>query len=190
MIRLRKLGIIAILVAGAVSAVPAEAHDPDLISLGLGWYDETLFNPSIGPWHVSETDPKAESADFRLEYRFGYSLIPFIEPWANLKPFLGAEATSDGALFGHAGLMLEFPIGSFFITPSANISAYNRGGGKDQGSVLMFRTMLELGYQFENRSRVSVQYSHISDADLTHHNPGANLIGVYYHLPASWVFGD
>ena len=67
---------------------------------------------------------------------------------------------------------------------------YSNGGGKNLGYPLEFRTQLELGYAFENQSRVSLGYSHISNANLGETNHGTNMISLYYHIPAGWLFGQ
>jgi len=188
-----KTGLWVWLLAVAASlslAVPAAAaSDTDLISIGGGIFDQDIIDPDIGFLDVSETDSKDEAADFRLEYRFGTSLVPFIEPYAKLKPWVGAEFTSDGAVYGAGGVLLDVPIGPFVFTPSFGAGLYSNGAGKDLGSVLEFRTQFEVGYQFENQSRFSLSYSHISNAEISDTNPGANILSLYYHLPSSWLFG-
>lgn len=179
--------VLGMSVFGAVT--PAAAADPDLISVGGGLYDQGLIDPNIGFLDVSETDNRKEAADFRLEYRFGTSLLPFTEPFAKVKPWIGAEATSDGAVYGVGGILIDVPIGPFVFTPSFGAGLYADGGGKDLGSALEFRTQLELGYQFENQSRFSVSYSHISNANISETNPGSNIMSVYYSVPASWLLG-
>ena len=131
-----------------------------------------------------------KAVDFRAEYRFGTSLLPLIEPYAKLKPWAGAEATSDGALYGLGGILIDVPLGPIRFTPSFGAGLYSNGNGKDLGSPIEFRTQLELGYQFENQSRFSLGYSHISNANISTTNPGTNMLSLYYHLPAGWLFGQ
>jgi len=50
--------------------------------------------------------------------------------------------------------------------------------------------MLELGYRFENDIRVSVGYSHISNANLTELNPGVDIIETYLHFPVGMLIGN
>ena len=128
--------------------------------------------------------------DFRAEYRFGISLLPGIESWGKLKPWVGVEATSDGAVYGVGGILLDVPLGPFVFTPSFGAGYYSNGGGKDLGYPLEFRTQLELGYVFENKSRVSLAYSHISNANLGETNHGANMISIYYHVPVGLLFAQ
>jgi hypothetical protein len=126
--------------------------------------------------------------DFRADYRWGTSLIEATEPYVAFKPFAGLEVTTDGTVFGLGGLLADIPIGPFVFTPSFGAGLLEEGGGKDMGSIVHGRTTLEFGYEFENRTRFSVHYSHISNGGLTETNPGVNLIGAYLHIPTS-AFG-
>jgi hypothetical protein len=164
-----------------------ETDDPALVSLSIGYYDQTLFDPGIGFLRVSPDKNKhKEAVDFRGEYRPALSFVPWIEPWAKLKPWIGAEGTSDGALYVLGGILFDIPIGPLVLTPSFGAGLYTAGAGKVLGHPVEFRTQLELGYVFENRSRVSLAYSHISNANLDELNPGSNIISVYYHVPLGW----
>ncbi|MGH6968856.1 MAG: acyloxyacyl hydrolase [Stellaceae bacterium] len=46
------------------------------------------------------------------------------------------------------------------------------------GSRILFHEELDLGYRFTWRSNLSLFLDHISDADLTQHNPGLTNLGV------------
>jgi len=146
----------------------AEADDPALVALGVGWYD---FNK-----HTEE------AVDFRLEYRHDETVWLF-------KPWLGIEATSDGAVYGVAGLLVDLDLGSrFVLTPSVGVGAYHDGNGKDLGSGLEFRTQIELAYRFADHSRLGLAVSHISNADFGDSNPGAEVINLYYAVPIGALF--
>lgn len=161
----------------------------DLISVGLGYFDQSFLDPEFIWFDNPDKGPFEEAVDFRLEYRFGKSLVPFTEPYAQIKPWVGAEATSDGALYGAGGILIDIPVGSFVFTPSLGAGLYSEGGGKELGSIIEFRSQLEVGYEFDNNSRFGVTYSHISNAGISETNPGTNLIVVYYHIPAEWFLG-
>jgi hypothetical protein len=47
-----------------------------------------------------------------------------------------------------------------------------------------------VGYRFENEMRVSVAYSHISNANLSETNPGVDIISAYFHTPVSMIIGN
>jgi len=148
----------------------AQADDPDFIAVGSGWYD----------WN----DDK-DAVDFRIEYRSGYKMLGIVKPW------LGLEGTTDSALYATAGILMDVYFGRRWVfTPSFGAGYYKHGDGKDLGHDIEFRSQLELGYRFDNRSRISFAISHISNASLSDNNPGTEIATIYYHIPISGVFGD
>ena len=157
-----------LLTAFTQASTPARADDIDRLSVGLGYAD--VF------------DNEDDAVDFRMEYRPGTSII-----W-ELRPWLGVEVTSNGSLYGAAGFLYDYHLGNqWYLTPSVGAGLYAEGGGKDLGSAIEFRSQIEIGYQFENQSRVSAALSHISNLDIDDHNPGTEVLGVYYHIPMQWV---
>ncbi|WP_193370274.1 acyloxyacyl hydrolase [Pelagibius marinus] len=141
---------------------------PAVISGGVGWYD------------IVQQDDQA--VDFRLEYRHGEDFL-----W--LKPWGGIEATSDGSVWGGIGVLMDI---TFFdtvvLTGSIAPGLYEDGDGKDLGSVFEIRSQVELGYQFENQSRLAVSFSHTSNASVADDNPGVEVLNLYYHLPLDVLF--
>lgn len=141
---------------------------PAVISGGVGWFDV-----------VQQDD---EAVDFRLEYRHGEDFL-----W--LKPWGGIEATSDGSVWGGIGVLMDI---TFFdtvvLTGSIAPGLYEDGGGKDLGSVFEIRSQVELGYQFDNLSRLAVSFSHTSNASVADDNPGVESVNLYYHLPLDVLF--
>jgi len=150
--------------------LPVVKADDNLVSLGVGYYD-------IG---------EAKNAtDFRMEYRWGNPFLWLLKPWA------GVEVTSDGAVYGLGGILLDWkPADHFVVTPSFGGGFYADGGGKDLGYTIEFRSQLELGYEFESRSRLGLAFSHISNSSLGNRNPGTEILSLYYHIPVSFLFGD
>jgi lipid A 3-O-deacylase len=172
-----------------LSAPVAMADDPDLIGLSVGRYDQDWVEPNflfLEAGHGGDD----RATDFRLEYRFGTSLISWTEPYVKIKPFVGVEGTSDLGIYGLGGILFDIPLGPVVITPSFGAGLYGRGDGRDLGSVVEFRSQLEVGYRFENEMRVSVAYSHISNANLSETNPGVDIISAYFHVPVSMIIGN
>lgn len=163
--------------AGRVHA----ASSPDLVSFGVGAYDSIVFQESTDT-------PRNRSLDLRLEYRFGYSLLPFTEPYAQIHPWLGVETTIDGMLYGGGGFLADLKLGPVVVTPSVGLGFWRRGGSKNLGSALEFRSQIEVGYEFDNQMRVSAYLSHISNAGITRKNPGVNTAGGYLHIPFKTLF--
>lgn len=140
--------------------------------------DSDLFSVSAGYYDANDNE---EAVDFRLEYRWSDPLVWVVKPW------VGAEATSEGAAYGVAGLLFDFKLAErFLITPSFGVGAYADGSGKDLGHTLEFRSQLELGYEFDNESRVGIAGGHISNAGIGDSNPGTEIISLYYHHPVDW----
>ena len=57
------------------------------------------------------------------------------------------------------------------------------------GGTMQFRSQAEIGYRFDNNMRLTTEFSHISDAKTTRLNPGAEIIGLYLHVPTLVLFG-
>lgn len=162
------LGVaLALSCAGAASA---RADDPAFLTFGLGYFD------------VLQRDDAA--ADVRLEYRHDGKLWIF-------KPWVGLEATSDGAFYGAGGVLVDVYFGRrLVLTPSFGAGGYVEGGGKDLGSVIEFRSQIELAYRFDDRSRLGLAFGHISNASIGDSNPGTEILTVYYSLPLSALLGE
>jgi hypothetical protein len=171
----------ALFLCAALTSAPAAAADekqPDLISLGAGYFD------------VLRSDSKDHSGDFRLEYRFGDLLTPGWTNWLAIRPWIGGEITTQRSLYGAGGLIFDIPIGSSFtLSPGIGAGLYSVGRGKDLGSVVEFRSTAELSYKFENNSRIALSFGHISNAGLGEQNPGAEIVTLYFHIPSNWLFG-
>ncbi len=160
-------------------AAKAEAELPDTIGIGSG-----LFEYFKHPGYL-------EDADVRLEYRWGLSLLSrasetcaALDPYFQLHPFMGVETTPRGNLYGFGGLIFDFLIGRYLvISPNIGVGVYSQGGGKRLGSPVEFRSTAEGGVRFENNMRLTLYVSHISNAELTKLNPGAEMAGFYLHIP-------
>ena len=172
---MNRLALIAALICGVLltngdraTAQVALNETPAVISGGVGWFD------------LVQSDD--EAVDFRLEYRHGDDFL-----W--LKPWAGLEATSDGSVWGGIGVLMDITFfDSIVLTGSIAPGLYEDGGGKDLGSVFEIRSQVELGYQFENKSRLSLAFSHTSNASIDDDNPGVEVLSLYYHLPLDVLF--
>ena len=150
-------------IAAIVISPSAKAQEPSFLTVGVGWYD---------------INDDQDAVDLRVEYRSSVKYFGLVQPW------LGVELTSDVAAYGVAGILTDFFFGRrIVLTPSFGVGVYSDGDGKDLGSAIEFRSQIELGYRFDNRSRASVAFSHISNAHLTNQNPGTEILTVYYHIP-------
>tara|TARA_Y100001970_G_scaffold64867_1_gene83025 strand:- start:1553 stop:2086 length:534 start_codon:yes stop_codon:yes gene_type:complete len=149
---------------------------------GFGFYDVKFDG--------SQTN---EATDFRYELRLDKSLMrigPESYDFFNLKPFIGAETTSDSASYFLGGIYLEDNMGTLFtgessnyiFTPSFGIGYYNDGDGKKLGNDIEFRTTFEVSYQMINKNRIGVSFGHISNANLGDKNPGVEILSFSYQI--------
>jgi hypothetical protein len=155
-----------VLAGGPVAAQGVPADDPAYVTVGGGGFN------------VTDSGPGGEaSADFRLEYRHDESFL-----W--LKPWAGLELTGDGGVWGGGGVAFDVAVSERIVaTVSTGVGAYGRGSGKDLGAVTEFRSQLELGYRFPDRSRLTAAFGHLSNAGIGESNPGAETATLYYHVP-------
>lgn len=116
--------------------------------------------------------------DIRAGYRFKKTVLELFNPW------LGVEATTDGALYGSGGFLMDIKLaGNWHVTPSLGAGLYLNGGGKDLGHAIQFRSQIEVSYQFENEHRLGLAVSHHSNARLGNHNPGTEILSLTYAIP-------
>jgi hypothetical protein len=171
MIRFKTLAGGLALAALAVAATPdsARADDPDFVTVAGGWFDMNR--------------QKEEAGEFRLEYRSDKKLWLF-------KPFAGAMATTEGASYYYAGILVDVYFGRrLVVTPSFAPGYYARGSGYDLGHAVEFRSQLEVAYRFDDRSRLGVSFGHMSNASIGDKNPGTESLMLNYSIPLSSVTG-
>ena len=151
--------------------VAAHAEEGDLISFGFGYYNFMEKN--------------APAADFRLEYRPNSTI--FIK---NLKPWAAVEFTTDASLWVGGGLLYDWKFQDrWYLTPSIGAGTYTHGSSdQDLNFPIQFRTQLEISYEFNDSSRLGLGFSHMSNAGLNKDNPGAEVIGLYWHAPLDQIF--
>lgn len=181
--RLRQFFSVVVL-AGLVCAGQARAQEkdtqlPDAISFGAGWQE------------VFKNYPYRNGGDFRLEHRWGTSLLSAMsevfrstDEWFQLHPYLGVETSTRKQFYGHGGLIFDFLVGDHFvISPNFAVGYYNQNQGKRLGFPLEFRTTMEMGFRFSNEVRITGYVSHISNANYGDKNPGVEMAGIYLHIP-------
>jgi hypothetical protein len=143
-------------------AVPARADDPAFIVFEVGKFD--FFD-------------NVKSTSFNLEYRSSAKL------WF-LKPFAGLMVNTDSAVYGYGGLLVDIYLGRrLVLTGDTAVGAYSHGDSKVLGSVLEFRSGMELAYRFDNRARLGVGFHHISNASIGNQNPGTEILSVIFAWP-------
>ena len=68
----------------------------------------------------------------------------------------------------------QYGIGPLKILPSFTPGYYEKGDGKDLGSVLEFKSEVKIGLDIFENSKLSYSYSHISNNDWGDSNPGTD----------------
>lgn len=114
----------------------------------------------------------------QIEYKWGTYYFGYIRPQATL-----ASPNCNSLFFG-VGLGIELYMSPHMIfCPNFCPGLYYKGSGRNLGFPLEFRSALEMAYEFNNKSRLGVQFYHISNAHLGNKNPGANALTLYFAVP-------
>ena len=90
------------------------------------------------------------------------------------KPITGAFITGDSSVYFYTGIEGQYGVGPIKILPSFSPGYYEKGDGKDLGSVLEFKSEIKVGLDIFENSKLSYSYSHISNNDWGDTNPGTD----------------
>ena len=96
------------------------------------------------------------------------------------KPVTGGFLTGNSSVYLYTGIEAEYGIGPLKILPSFAPGYYEKGDGKDLGSVLEFKSELKVGLDIFENSKLSYSYSHISNNDWGKRNPGTDNQSITY----------
>ena len=152
---------LALVIGVAAATAPARADDPAFLAVSAGGFD------------VNDDDTAGE---FRIEYRSDRKYL-------FLKPMIGLMLNTDGGVYGYGGINLDVFLGRrWVVMPNFAIGGYRRGSSKDLGSIIEFRSGLEIAYRFDDRSRLGVAISHISNASISDNNPGTESLVLTYSI--------
>ena len=90
------------------------------------------------------------------------------------KPISGAFITGNSSVYLYTGIEGQYGLGPLKILPSFTPGYYEKGDGKDLGSVLEFKSEIKFGLDIFENSKLSYSYSHISNNDWGDTNPGTD----------------
>ena len=90
------------------------------------------------------------------------------------KPVSGGFMTGDSSVYLYTGIEGQYGLGPLKILPSFAPGYYEKGGGKDLGSVLEFKSEIKIGFDIFENSKLGYSYSHISNNDWGDTNPGTD----------------
>ena len=90
------------------------------------------------------------------------------------KPVSGAFITGNSSVYLYTGIEGQYGLGPLKILPSFTPGYYEKGDGKDLGSILEFKSEIKFGLDIFEKGKLSYRYSHISNNDWGDTNPGTD----------------
>ena len=162
--------VASLFVAAALCAGAARADDRYLVVLGAGAFDLGM------PTDIEDTEP-AYAAEFRFKQGLWY-----------FHPHLGFQGTTDGMVYGFAGIHCDLPLGDHLrLVPSGSIGLYDHGNnGKNLDGLMEFRIGGGIAWRFDNDWRVGVTWYHMSNANTGDSNPGSEMMFLELGIPLPW----
>ena len=95
-------------------------------------------------------------------------------PLGKFSPVSGGFETGNNSLYMYTGVEGQYGVGPLKILPSFTPGLYEKGDGKDLGSVLEFKSEIKVGIDLSENSQLGLSYSHISNNDWGDTNPGTD----------------
>ena len=89
-------------------------------------------------------------------------------------PVTGGFLTGNNSVYLYTGIEGQYGVGPIKILPSFTPGYYQKGDGKDLGSVLEFKSEIKIGFDIFENSKIGYSYSHISNNNWGEINPGTD----------------
>lgn len=125
---------------------------------------------------------KHRTAEIEIEWKPGIRWSPWNE--LTFRPVLGLMGTILGSAYVYGGINFDVLFFDHLLfAPGFAAGYYARGGGKNLGYPLEFRSGVELAWQFNNKYRLGIHFYHLSNASLGNKNPGEESLVIYYDIP-------
>ena len=154
--------IIRIWVVLTLVCLPAVAEEPRSLAVSVGMFN---FNKSPSPLEAG------------VEYRHPTGVWKMAAAGA-------LYVNVDGAFWVFGALRRDFSVAErWFVTPAFGVSLYSQGNSKNLGGPVEFRSAVELGHEFRNRTRLAIGIYHLSNAGIYFPNPGSNSLILTYSWP-------
>ena len=146
------------------------AIPPDYLSIVTG-----IYNLLQNKWRTSEFD---------IEYKFHLKCLRSSNQYLQFRPLVGALMTLKGSKYVYVGINFDL---LFFdrvlFAPGFAAGYFMRGDGRDLGYPIEFRSGAELGWQFDDKSRLGIHFYHLSNASIGKRNPGEESFVIFYDIP-------
>ena len=108
---------------------------------------------------------------------------PAINLWV-LRPQAGILVSYSGAYMIYGGLTWPAtPVKWLVIQTGVAAGYYESAQGIDLGYPFEFRLSLSILYRFKNYAQLGMEFAHISNANLSTHNPGTESLSIIFQLP-------
>ena len=143
----------------------------------------SFFGLSVGVYDPQSHGTK--STAFNVEWQPGVKIVGY------LQPLFGAMATTKGALLGYAGIGVPFNITDHvFVMPSVALGAYKNGGDYDLGRSIVERVGTELAYQFDDKSRLGLNFDALTNGTSLQRGDRAEMVSLTYTMPFNALSGS
>ena len=80
-------------------------------------------------------------------------------------PISGGFITDKNSIYLYTGVQVQYEMGPLNIIPSFAPGYYEKGDGKDLGSVLEFKSEISFSFDISKNSTLGYSYSHVSNND-------------------------
>lgn len=174
----RKIIAAIIVLAGAAASAPAAAQGD---AAPTGW---ALSGWTIGGLAFGDGEAAAALAATSLHEKQrsgpGLALSSLGEGVALRSWAAGSEP--GGRVGAGGGLLLDVPVGGFTFTPSFG-AVRGESLSVNGGVATALRSQLEVGYSFDNASRLSFGYSRLSNLNGESGRSDRDVVSLSYRLP-------
>ena len=155
-----------IILFSSLMMIPVNSEDSVLQN------ETTKINFYAGTFDVIDKEGDDKTSLFGIEHKDDNLFKNTI--FGKFQPITGAFITGDSSAYLYTGVEGQYNIGKLNILPSFAPGYYEKGDGKDLGSVLEFKSEVRIGFDLGKNSQLSYSYNHISNNDWGDINPGAN----------------
>jgi hypothetical protein len=147
-----------------------------LFAATAAWAQPDLsFSVATGQYGMRKEVPHSLGIDFELRPAWRWNLV---------RPVAGLLTSSHGGAYIYSGLVVEIPLpGGLMLAPGFAPGVVVDEGDRVLGFPIEFRSSIELSWSPDNRLRMGLGLSHISNASLGDRNPGVEVLSFGFSFP-------